>query len=63
MIYEQTIQGSFRGVKFNYENSERTSGRKSIFHTFPNSDIVETEDLGLSPKAFSLRFITNTKIQ
>lgn len=59
MIYEQTIQGSFRGVEFNYENSERTSGRKSIFHTFPNSDIVETEDLGLSPKAFNLSMIVS----
>ena len=57
MIFELTRNGSFKGVQFNYDNSVRNSGRKSVFHTFPNSDDVQFEDLGRAPRAFSLNMI------
>jgi prophage DNA circulation protein len=57
----QTQQGSFRGIPFNFESLGRKSGRKSVFHTFPNSDIVLAEDLGRLPRAFSMNiFIHGT---
>lgn len=57
MISEFTTTGTFRGVQFNYEVSTRLSGRKSVFHTFPNSNDVQSEDLGRLPRAFSLDMI------
>lgn len=57
MISEFTTTGTFRGIPFNYESSTRTSGRKSVFHTFPNSNDVQSEDLGRLPRAFSLEMI------
>jgi prophage DNA circulation protein len=63
MIFELTRTGSFKGVQFNYDNSVRDSGRKSIFHTFPNSDDVQFEDLGRAPRAFSLNMIISGRGQ
>lgn len=57
MISELTTTGTFRGVEFNYRSSSLLSGRKSVFHTFPNSNDVQSEDLGRLPRAFALDMI------
>lgn len=57
MISELTTTGTFRGVPFNYEVSTLIGGRKSVIHTFPNSNIVQSEDLGELPEAFSMDLI------
>lgn len=57
MISEFTTTGTFRGIQFNYETSERIAGRKSVIHTFPNSNDVQSEDLGGLPRAFTLDMI------
>jgi len=57
MISDFTTTGTFRGVPFNYEVSTLIGGRKSVIHTFPNSDIVQSEDLGELPEAFSMELI------
>lgn len=57
MISELTTTGTFRGIPFNYETSTGVGGRKAVIHTFPNSDDVQSEDLGALPKAFSLDLI------
>lgn len=57
MISEFTTTGTFRGVPFNYDVSTRIAGRKSVIHTFPNSDVVQSEDLGGAPRAFSMDMI------
>lgn len=57
MISQFTTTGTFRGVPFNYETSTGIAGRKAVIHTFPNSDDVQSEDLGALPKAFSLDLI------
>lgn len=57
MISEFTTTGTFRGVEFNYEVSTRISGRKAVIHTFPNSNDVQSEDLGRLPRAFTIDMI------
>jgi hypothetical protein len=57
MIKEFTRTGSYKGVQFNYRSSDRGSGRKTIYHTFPNSDEVQFEDLGRLPRSFSMELL------
>lgn len=52
-------QGSFRGVGFTFQDTSRKSGRKSVFHTFPNSDIVLAEDLGRLPRVISMNILSH----
>lgn len=54
-------QGSFREIKFNFESTSRKSGRKSVFHTFPNSNIVLAEDLGRLPRSVSMNIYISGK--
>ena len=48
-------EGIYRGVPFNFIETNKTGGRKSIFHIYPNSDIVNSEDLGLAPVTISIK--------
>lgn len=59
MISNFTTTGTFRGIEFNYTSSERIAGRKAVIHTFPNSDEVQSEDLGRLPRAFTLDMIVH----
>ncbi len=57
MIKGQLLKGSFRGVSFDFLDTSKTSGRKSVIHTFPNSDTVVSEDLGRQALVIGMRII------
>lgn len=57
MIEDKLQSGSFRGASFLFQEVGKTTGRKSVFHTFPNSDIVLAEDLGRQPQSLRLKMI------
>ncbi len=54
MIKDNLDKGSFRGVEFNFRSLGTSGGRKTIIHTFPNSDGALFEDLGELPESFRL---------
>lgn len=56
-MIEGLLQGSYKGAQFFLESSRREGGRKTLIHTFPNSDTSISEDLGLAPLSFSMRII------
>lgn len=45
---------SFKGVGFLVTAARLSGGRKDVKHSFPNSDKQTIEDLGLSPRVFTL---------
>jgi prophage DNA circulation protein len=47
-------EGSFRGVKFYIDTSQRTLGRRAVLHEFPNRDTPFTEDLGRLADVFEV---------
>jgi prophage DNA circulation protein len=51
-------RGSFRGIEFNFTDLSKSSGRKSIIHTYPNSDTTNSEDLGRLPLTFTIKMYT-----
>ena len=57
-MYSNVIhRGTFREVPFNFIELGRKSGRKTIFHTYPNSNGVIAEDLGQAPIELTLKMI------
>lgn len=46
--------GSFRGVPFFIDTSQRTLGRRAVPHEFPNRETPFTEDLGRVPDVFEV---------
>jgi len=59
---DSLLDGSFRGAKFNFIDSSISDGRKSVFHTYPNQDIVDHEDLGKMPREFSMKFYISLEL-
>ena len=57
MIKNQLLKGKYRGIEFDFLDTSKSSGRKSVIHTFPNSDIVISEDLGRQPLVIGMRII------
>lgn len=53
-LLEQLLPASFKGVSFLMMSSNISGGRKDVKHSFPNSNKQTIEDLGLSPKVFSI---------
>jgi len=54
------VQGSFRGVPFQWEETGGDHGRRLVKHVFPNRDTAEGEDLGRKDRTFTLDvFILN----
>jgi len=49
MIKDKLLIATYRGITFSFREAGRLGGRKTVFHTYPNSDIVLAEDLGRSP--------------
>lgn len=47
-------QASFRGVPFFVERAESEFGRRTQLHVFPYRDLPYSEDLGRSPRIFSV---------
>lgn len=62
MIQKQLLQGSFRGVNFSFEDLAESGGRRVKIHDFVNSNKIISEDLGASPKAFSIRMVLSADI-
>jgi len=46
--------GSFRGVEFFIDTSQRTLGRRATLHEFPNRETPFTEDLGRVADVFEV---------
>lgn len=47
-------QASFRGVEFFVDVSQYTTGRRVVFHEFPNRDSAFSEDLGKAGETFKV---------
>lgn len=56
-LFDELLPADFRGVPFLFDESEVTSGRKTVVHEFVNSNRRFVEDLGLLNKTFSVRGI------
>lgn len=48
------LQASFRGVEFFIQRGTKTGGRRLAEHKFPESDVIEYEDLGPANKDLAL---------
>jgi prophage DNA circulation protein len=48
------VQGSFRGVPFQWDETGGDHGRRLVKHEFPNRDTAEGEDLGRKSRSFTL---------
>jgi len=57
MDLEQLQQGSYKGVPFLLANATTAGGNKNVVHTYPNSDRQTVENLGRTPRSFSLNLI------
>lgn len=59
MIKDQLLRGSFRGVEFNFTENRMKDGRKTVIHSFLNSDVVKSEDMGRAIRSFELNIFTS----
>lgn len=57
MITNKLLVGKLRGIEFRFREGARSGGRKTIFHTYPNSNTVLAEDLGRAPITIGLIII------
>jgi prophage DNA circulation protein len=57
MVKDRLLIGTYRGITFRFREAGRTGGRKSIFHTYPNSDINLGEDFGRAPIDLTITII------
>lgn len=51
---EGYLQASFRGAQFHVRTATSKGGRRTVDHVYPRSDVVERDNLGASPRDFSL---------
>lgn len=55
MGYKDELRpGSFRGVKFFIEKSDKGTGRRAVLHEFPNRETPYTEDMGKVAETFEV---------
>lgn len=55
MAWRDNIRpASFRGIPFGVLSAEKSAGRRVTVHEFPQREDVYAEDLGASPKSFTL---------
>lgn len=57
MDLEQLQQGSYKGVPFLLARGSVSGGNKNIVHSYPNSDRQTVENLGSTPRSFSMNII------
>ncbi len=56
---ERLLPGSYKGVRFLAKSFTTGGGRKTVKHSFPNSDKQVIEDLGFSPRTYSMQISIN----
>ncbi len=56
-LVDELERGSYKRVPFLIQTSEVSGGRKTVKHSFPNSDRQAIEDLGLIPRTFDISVI------
>lgn len=55
MSWREDLQpASFRGAPFEVESTGERGGRRLAIHEYPQTEIVEAEDLGQGPRRFSI---------
>lgn len=57
MLSDKLLIGTYRGITFRFREAGRTGGRKTVFHTYPNSDINLAEDLGRAPISLTITIV------
>jgi len=58
-IEDKLLHGSYKGVRFLASSFTTNGGRRTVTHTFPNSDKQLIEDLGLIPRNYGMTLIIN----
>ena len=56
-IADKLLKGSYKGVEFFATSFTTGGGRKTVTHTFPNSDKQFIEDLGRIPRSYGMTLI------
>lgn len=56
-LIDELFPASYKGAKFLVNRVTTSGGRKTVQHDFPNSNIQVIEDLGLSPRVYSISAI------
>lgn len=58
---DKLFRGNYKGVDFLASTFSTGGGRKTVIHSYPNSDKQLVEDLGLQPRSYSITIIINDK--
>lgn len=56
-LFDELFPASYKGAPFLVNRVSTSGGRKTVQHEFPNSNIQVIEDLGLSPRIYSISAI------
>lgn len=56
-LFDELFPASYKGAPFLVNRVSTSGGRKTVQHEFPNSNIQVIEDLGLSPRVYSVSAI------
>lgn len=56
-LFDELFPASYKGAPFLVNRVSTSGGRKTVQHEFPNSNIQVIEDLGLSPRVYSISAI------
>ncbi len=56
-LIDELFSASYKGAPFLVNRVSTSGGRKTVQHEFPNSNIQVIEDLGLSPRVYSISAI------